>query len=32
MCPDARHCLIRIYDAGRWFLACIHCPYRILEG
>lgn len=31
-CKDGGHALIRIYEAGRWYLACVSCPYRILEG
>lgn len=30
-CANGRHALIRIYDAGRWYLACVHCPYRTQE-
>lgn len=26
------HALIRTYEAGSWYLACVHCPHRILEG
>lgn len=31
MCPDGRHCLIRVYEAGRWFLKCLNCPYLVQE-
>lgn len=26
------HAYFRAYDAGCWYLACCHCPHRILEG
>jgi len=26
------HALIRMYETGAWYLACIYCPHRILEG
>ena len=31
MACGKRHALIRVYSAGKWFLACVHCPYRIKE-
>lgn len=31
MCPDGRHCLIRVYEAGLWYLRCTNCPYLIQE-
>lgn len=31
VCPENRHCLLRIWEAGRWWLACLNCPYRIEE-
>lgn len=24
--------MIRLYEGGSWFLGCIYCPHRILEG
>lgn len=26
------HALIRVYEGGHWYLACVHCPYRIQES
>lgn len=31
MACEKGHALIRIYDNGRWYLACVHCPYRTQE-
>jgi hypothetical protein len=31
MACEKGHALIRIYEAGCWFLSCVHCPYRVKE-
>ena len=26
------HAFIRTYEAGTWYLSCVQCPHRIVEG